>query len=80
MEHRQLGRFGSARERALLRGDDLRRVEGVHEGRDLDGEEARHVFDRALDAGIDTVDTANVYSEGRWEELLGPGWRGSATG
>lgn len=33
--------------------------------------EARRVLDRALDAGIDTVDTANVYSEGQSEELLG---------
>jgi len=33
--------------------------------------EARRVLDRALDAGIDTVDTANVYSEGNSEELLG---------
>jgi aryl-alcohol dehydrogenase-like predicted oxidoreductase len=29
------------------------------------------VLDAALDAGIDAVDTANVYSEGRSEELLG---------
>jgi aryl-alcohol dehydrogenase-like predicted oxidoreductase len=34
-------------------------------------DEARRVLDRALDAGIDFVDTANVYSEGRSEELLG---------
>jgi aryl-alcohol dehydrogenase-like predicted oxidoreductase len=34
-------------------------------------DEARRVLDRALDAGIDTIDTANVYSEGRSEELLG---------
>jgi aryl-alcohol dehydrogenase-like predicted oxidoreductase len=29
------------------------------------------VFDAALDAGIDTIDTANGYAEGRSEELLG---------
>lgn len=34
-------------------------------------EEARRVFDRAIDAGINLVDTANVYSEGRSEELTG---------
>jgi aryl-alcohol dehydrogenase-like predicted oxidoreductase len=34
-------------------------------------EEARRVFDRAVDAGINLVDTANVYSEGRSEELTG---------
>jgi len=34
-------------------------------------DEARRVFDAALDAGINLVDTANVYSEGRSEELVG---------
>ena len=32
-------------------------------------EEARRVFDRAVEAGINLVDTANVYTEGRSEEL-----------
>src|SRR3984893_8904604 len=35
------------------------------------GEEARRFFDRALEAGINLVDTANVYNEGRSEELTG---------
>ena len=34
-------------------------------------EEARRVFDRAVEAGINLVDTANVYTEGRSEELTG---------
>lgn len=34
-------------------------------------DEARRVFDRAIDAGMNLVDTANVYSEGRSEELTG---------
>jgi aryl-alcohol dehydrogenase-like predicted oxidoreductase len=34
-------------------------------------DEARNVFEAALEAGINLVDTANVYSEGRSEELLG---------
>src|SRR3982074_2665423 len=34
-------------------------------------EEPRRVFDRALEAGINLVDTANVYNEGRSEELIG---------
>ena len=34
-------------------------------------DEARRVFDAALDAGVNLVDTANVYSEGRSEELVG---------
>jgi aryl-alcohol dehydrogenase-like predicted oxidoreductase len=34
-------------------------------------EEARRILDRALEAGINLVDTANVYTEGRSEELIG---------
>jgi aryl-alcohol dehydrogenase-like predicted oxidoreductase len=41
------------------------------EGVTSSDEEARRVFDRALEAGINLVDTANVYNEGRSEELTG---------
>ncbi len=34
-------------------------------------DEARRVFDRAVDAGINLIDTANVYNEGKSEELTG---------
>ena len=34
-------------------------------------DEARRVLDASLEAGMNLVDTANVYSEGRSEELLG---------
>src|SRR5258707_4269038 len=34
-------------------------------------EEARRIFDHALEDGINLVDTANVYTEGRSEELTG---------
>ncbi len=33
--------------------------------------EARRVFDRAVERGVNLVDTANVYGEGRSEELTG---------
>jgi aryl-alcohol dehydrogenase-like predicted oxidoreductase len=39
-------------------------------------EEARRVFDAAVDAGVNLIDTANVYSEGRSEELTGEWIRG----
>src|SRR3977135_2055347 len=42
-------------------------------------DEARRVFDRALQAGINLVDTANVYNEGRSEELTGE-WVGGKRG
>jgi aryl-alcohol dehydrogenase-like predicted oxidoreductase len=35
------------------------------------GDEARKVFDRAIDKGINLVDTANVYNEGQSEQLVG---------
>lgn len=34
-------------------------------------DEARRVFDRAIERGVNLIDTANVYSEGRSEELVG---------
>jgi aryl-alcohol dehydrogenase-like predicted oxidoreductase len=34
-------------------------------------EEGRKVFDRAVERGVNLIDTANVYSEGRSEELVG---------
>lgn len=39
-------------------------------------DEARRVFDAAIEAGVNLVDTANVYSEGRSEELTGEWIRG----
>lgn len=39
-------------------------------------DQARRVLDAALDAGINLVDTANVYSEGRSEELTGQWLKG----
>ena len=47
-------------------------MKGVHS----DDAEARRVFDAELDAGLDTVDTANGYAEGRSEELLGQWTKG----
>ena len=38
--------------------------------------EARRIFDRALDVGITLIDTANSYSQGRTESLLGDWLRG----
>jgi aryl-alcohol dehydrogenase-like predicted oxidoreductase len=42
-------------------------------------EEGRRVFDRALERGVNLVDTANVYGEGRSEELVGSGSQVSVT-
>ena len=77
MEHRQLGRSG-LRVSALSLGAMTfgETTKGFMKGVHSDDAEARRVFDAALDAGIDTIDTANGYSEGRSEELLGQWTRG----
>src|SRR5882672_5144484 len=71
MEHRQLGRSGlrvtALSFGAMTVGESRTFMKGVTSS----DQEARRILDRALDAGIDTIDTANVYSEGRSEELLG---------
>jgi aryl-alcohol dehydrogenase-like predicted oxidoreductase len=73
MEHRSLGRSGLMVSRLSLGAMTFGESRGFMKGVTSPDDEARRVLDRALDAGIDTIDTANVYSEGRSEELLG-GW------
>jgi aryl-alcohol dehydrogenase-like predicted oxidoreductase len=36
-----------------------------------DVNEARHIVDRAIEGGVNFIDTADVYSDGRSEEILG---------
>ncbi len=71
MELRPLGRCGlrvsALSLGAMTFGDSATFMKGVTSPDD----EARRVFDRAIDAGINLVDTANVYSEGRSEVLTG---------
>jgi len=72
MEHRKLGQCGL--EVSILSLGAMTFGEGAGgfmKGVTSDDAEGRRVLDAALDAGIDTIDTANVYSEGRSEELLG---------
>jgi aryl-alcohol dehydrogenase-like predicted oxidoreductase len=71
MEHRTLGRSGLVVSRlclgAMTFGESRTFMKGVTAPDDV----ARRVFDASLAAGINFVDTADVYSEGRSEELLG---------
>lgn len=71
MDHAKLGRHGLEVSRLSLGAMTFGESSGFMKGVTSPDEEARRVLDRALDAGIDTIDTANVYSEGRSEELLG---------
>jgi len=71
MELRRLGKSGlkvsALSLGAMTFGESQTFMKGVTSSDD----EARKVFDRAIDAGINLVDTANVYSEGKSEELTG---------
>jgi aryl-alcohol dehydrogenase-like predicted oxidoreductase len=71
MELRRLGNSGlkvsALSLGAMTFGESQTFMKGVTSSDD----DARRVFDRAIDAGVNLVDTANVYSEGRSEELTG---------
>jgi aryl-alcohol dehydrogenase-like predicted oxidoreductase len=71
MEHRTLGRCGLRVTPLTLGAMTFGESQTFMKGVTSSDDEARNVLDRALDAGIDCIDTANVYSEGRSEELLG---------
>jgi len=45
-------------------------------GRQLDGAKSSAVISKALDLGIDIIDTANVYTDGKSEEIVGRAVRG----
>ena len=76
MEHRQLGRSGLRVSALSLGAMTFGEARGFMKGVHSDDAEARRVFDAALEAGLDTVDTANGYAEGRSEELLGQWMKG----
>ena len=71
MEHKRLGRSGMKVSRIILGcmgfGDPSR---GTHEWA-LGIDEARPIIKQALEAGITTFDTANMYSLGASEEIVG---------
>ena len=71
MDRSTLGRSGLKVTRLALGAMTFGESHGFMKGVTSPQDEARRVLDRALDAGVDTIDTANVYSEGRSEELLG---------
>jgi aryl-alcohol dehydrogenase-like predicted oxidoreductase len=71
MEHRRLGKSGLQVSTFCLGTMTFGDSETFMKGVTSPDDEAGRVLDRALEAGIDFVDTANVYSEGRSEELLG---------
>src|SRR3954467_11490084 len=71
MEYRQLGRSG-LRVSALTMGTMTFGGQGVFGNvGTTDTDEARRQVDMCLDAGVNLIDTADVYSTGRSEEIVG---------
>src|SRR5258708_14008040 len=71
MEHRQLGRSGLKVSAFCLGAMTFGESQTFMKGVTAPDDEARRMLDAALAAGVDFVDTADVYSDGRSEELLG---------
>lgn len=71
MQARPLGRSGLKLTPITLGAMTFGESKGFMKGVTSTDAESRRVLERALEAGVNCIDTANVYSEGRSEELLG---------
>jgi aryl-alcohol dehydrogenase-like predicted oxidoreductase len=71
MEHRQLGRSGLRISTLTLGTMTFGGAGRFADVGDTDVEGARRQIDLCLDAGVTLIDTANVYSTGRSEEIIG---------
>lgn len=71
MEIRNLGHSGLRVPELCLGAMTFGESQSFMRGVTSPDDEARAVLDRCLDRGVNFIDTANVYSEGRSEELLG---------
>ena len=65
------GPLRAARLEADPRDDDVRRARQFRDVGETDVDGARRQIDMALDAGVNLIDTADVYSAGRAEEIVG---------
>ena len=68
MQYKSLGRSGVKVSRLTLGTNNF--------GRDADEETTVKIVKKAIDCGINSIDGANVYTEGRSEELIGKAVRG----
>jgi aryl-alcohol dehydrogenase-like predicted oxidoreductase len=71
MQVRQLGKSGLKVSALALGTMTFGASDTYMKGITAEDTEARRIFDYALDAGITLIDTANSYSQGRTESLLG---------
>ncbi len=71
MEHRPLGKCGLKVSVLSLGAMTFGESKSFMKGVTSSDDEARRIFDKAIDAGMNLVDTANVYSEGLSEVRTG---------
>ncbi|MFI6085339.1 aldo/keto reductase [Streptomyces sp. NPDC051217] len=76
MEYRTLGNSGLKVSRLVLGSMNIGDRKQFAQIGGLGLDEARRLFDVALDAGVNMIDTANMYSYGQSEELIGQALRG----
>lgn len=71
MEYRQLGHSGLKISTITMGTMTFGGVGWARKTGDLDVEGARRLADLCIDAGVNLIDTANVYSDGASEEIIG---------
>ncbi|MGC8626791.1 MAG: aldo/keto reductase [Acidimicrobiales bacterium] len=76
MEYRQLGRSGLRVSALSLGTMTFGGLGGFSKVGTTDVAEARRVLDRCIEAGVNLVDTADIYSDGASEEIVGEIVRG----
>lgn len=69
MEYRTIGRTGPRVSRICLGTNNF--------GRQLDAAKSKAVISKAIDLGVNVIDTANIYTGGRSEEIIGEAIRGN---
>ncbi|TDX32789.1 aryl-alcohol dehydrogenase-like predicted oxidoreductase [Modicisalibacter xianhensis] len=76
MEYRQLGHSGLKVSKLVMGTLTLGGRAGFEQAGNIDATQARRMLDIALDHGVNLVDTANMYSMGLAEEVLGKALQG----
>jgi aryl-alcohol dehydrogenase-like predicted oxidoreductase len=77
MKYRQLGRSGLRVSELTLGTMGFGGSGKFRDVGEIDVDGARRQIDMALDAGVNLIDTADVYSAGASEEVVGRGRQGS---
>jgi aryl-alcohol dehydrogenase-like predicted oxidoreductase len=80
METRKLGRSGLRVSSLCLGAMTFGDSTGFMKGVTATDAQARRILDASIDAGVDFIDTADIYSEGGSEELLGQWLAGRRNG